>query len=182
MMATTHGFAGVFLAAIVATVAPEFAVPAFIGGLIGGLFPDVDIVARHRRTLHYPFYYTVIALITGAIAVWYPHPMTVTIGIGTLAAALHSVSDIFGGGASMRPWATRSRRAVYSHIHGTWLPPRGRIRYDGAPEDFILGILLAIPSFLVFDTAIARGLILTGVIVSLFYTIFRKPLGRYFSA
>ena len=52
MMATTHGFVGLAVAAAVATVSPELAVPAAIGGIAGGIAPDLDVLAAHRANIY----------------------------------------------------------------------------------------------------------------------------------
>lgn len=180
MMATTHGFAGLAIAASVAVLFPEYALPAAAGGLIGGVFPDLDVVAEHRRTLHFPVYYTVAAIGAIGSAILFPGPLTVGVAVGLIAAAVHAVSDAIGGGPSMRPWAEDSDRGVYVHALGRWERPREWIRYDGAPEDFLVGLLLAVPGFLVFD-GVVHGIIAIGVVIALVYTVVRRPLGRHFT-
>ncbi len=44
MMVTTHVAAGLLLAVSVATFAPDFAIPAAIGAIIGGILPDIDFL------------------------------------------------------------------------------------------------------------------------------------------
>jgi hypothetical protein len=68
-----------------------------------------------------------------------------------LAAALHSVSDVLGGGLELRPWEGTSDRAVYSHHHDRWIAPLRLVRYDGAPEDLLLSVAIAIPLVAVLD-------------------------------
>jgi hypothetical protein len=57
MMLTTHAVIGAFLAVSVSFVAPSVAPVAIVAGFIGGAFPDTDILAIHRRTLHFPQHY-----------------------------------------------------------------------------------------------------------------------------
>jgi len=75
----------------------------------------------------------------------------------------------------MDPWNDRTERAVYDHVRGRWIRPRRWIRYDGAPEDAVLGVALAIPALVVFDgwlTAVITGC----VTVSLVYALLRRRL------
>ncbi|QSG03340.1 metal-dependent hydrolase [Natranaeroarchaeum sulfidigenes] len=177
MMATTHGFVGLAIAAAVAVIAPELAVAAAIGGIAGGIFPDLDVLAEHRRTLHFPGYYTMVAL--PALGLAYVVTDVVTVGVATflVAAAVHSLSDALGGTPSAAPWKSDLDHGVYFHAADRWLPAKRWIRYDGAPEDFALGAVFALPGLVVFDGSI-RYLALTGIAVSLVYTVFRRPIGN----
>ena len=181
MMATTHALVGLALAAGVATVAPELAVPAAVGGIAGGLAPDLDVLATHRRTLHAPIYGAVPAALAAVPALWQPGALTVGVATLLLAAWLHAVADAFGGPPEANPWATDTDRTVYAHALGRWLPRLGGVRYDGAPEDFLLGVALAVPVLLVFDGAIA-ALVWVGLAVSFGYALFRRPIGERLAA
>lgn len=175
MMATTHAFAGLALAAAVATVAPQFAAVVAIAALLGGFFPDLDLAAGHRKTLHFPVYYGIFAVPSVLAAVLVPTDVTVGLAAFLLAAALHSVTDRFGGGLELKPWMATSDRAVYSHYHGRWLEPRRWIRYDGAPEDLALAAVLTLPALFVFDGAI-RTIVLALLGISIGYALVRKTL------
>ncbi|SDK01192.1 hypothetical protein [Natronorubrum texcoconense] len=175
MMATTHAFAGLVLAAIVALVAPQFAVVVALAAILGGIFPDLDLVGAHRRTLHFPVYYWLVAAPVSVIALAVPTAATVGLAVFLLAAALHSLSDHVGGGLEPKPWLATSERAVYSHYHDRWLEPRRWIRYDGAPEDLALAAALALPALVVFDGTI-RTVAAALLVVSVGYTLIRKPL------
>lgn len=178
-MATTHVFVGLAIASGVALVAPEYALAAAIGAMIGGLVPDFDVVAVHRKTLHFPVYYSMLSLPALALAIVVPSVWTVAIALAILAAAAHSCSDVIGGGPTPRPWASPSSRAVYAHPFGRWLRPRRWIRYDGAPEDFLFGLVVAVPVFAVYDGSwLVRVVVSCCLVVSLLYTTFRKPIGR----
>ncbi|MFB6095870.1 MAG: metal-dependent hydrolase [Haloferacaceae archaeon] len=143
MMLPTHALAGMLLALPVAAVAPEYAPAALAAGFVGGVLPDLDLYAGHRKTLHFPTYYAVLGaggLVAAALS---PSTTSVAAAVLLLAAALHSVSDVFGGGLELRPWEATSERAVYDHVRGRWLAPKRWIRYDGAPEDLALSVGLA---------------------------------------
>jgi hypothetical protein len=175
MMATTHAFVGLALASAVAAVAPELAVPAAVGGAAGGLFPDLDLVGAHRKTLHYPVYYSVLAVPAAAWAALTPGALSVGAALFLVSAALHSASDMFGGGLELKPWEGTSDRAVYVHPTRTWIRPRRWVRYDGSPEDFIVGALFAVPALVTFDGRI-RSLLLAALVGSLLYTALRKRI------
>ncbi len=175
MMATTHVFGALSLAALVAVLVPEFALVVAIAAIVGGFFPDLDLYAGHRKTLHFPVYYTVTALPATAVAVFVPTPATVGVAVFLVSAALHSVSDAFGGGLELKPWLGTSRRAVYSHYHGRWIPPRRWVRYDGAPEDLALASVLAVPALWVFD-GVVLDVVVALLLVSIGYTIARKRM------
>ncbi|MFB6221353.1 MAG: metal-dependent hydrolase [Halolamina sp.] len=174
-MATTHALAGLLLAVPVAFVAPEFAAVAAIGAIAGGVFPDVDMPGTHRRTLHFPVYYSVASLVAGVVALLVPTPWTVAAALFLASAALHALSDGLGGGLELRPWEATSEQAVYSHYHGRWWRPRRVVRYDGAPEDAALGGLLALPSLFVFDGTI-EAFVLGAVALGVGYTLVRRPM------
>lgn len=174
-MATTHAFVGLAIAAAVATVAPEYALPAAVGAVVGGLFPDLDLLATHRRSLHFPVLYWVPTLPAVGIALAAPSPLSVGAALFLVTAAAHSTSDVIGGGLEPRPWEGTSDRAVYAHLSGRWLAPRQWIRYDGAPEDLVLATLLAVPALVVFEGRI-RAAVVAGLVASALYTLVRKRI------
>lgn len=175
MMATTHVLAGIALASVAIYATPELAPIAVVAAILGGFFPDLDLYAGHRKTLHFPVYYPVMAIVALIVAAIFPGPVTVAIGYFLLAAAFHCVMDAFGGGLELRPWLGTSERAVYDHFNGRWIPPKRAIRYDGAPEDLALAGVLALPGLVLFDgfvPPLVAGLLL----VSAVYTLLRKRL------
>jgi hypothetical protein len=175
MMATTHALAGALLGSVALLVAPESAPAAVLAGLAGGVFPDLDLYAGHRRTLHFPVYYTATALAAVGLAALTPTTWSVALAVFLLAAALHAVSDAFGGGLELKPWRGESERAVYDHYRGQWVPPRRWVRYDGAPEDFALALVLAAPAVALHD-GVVQTLVVAAVLVSGVYALLRKPL------
>lgn len=175
MMATTHALTGVAIAAAAAMAVPEISILAVVAAAVGGLFPDLDLYAGHRKSLHYPVYYGVAALLAVAVAAMAPTTLTLAGALFLIAAALHSAMDAFGGGLELRPWRGTSDRAVYSHYHRRWVPPRRWIRYDGAPEDLGLATLMALPAFVVFDGPVVLGV---GALLaaSALWVLVRKPM------
>jgi hypothetical protein len=175
MMATTHALFGVLLATAAARIAPELAPVALVAAVAGSAFPDLDLYAGHRRTLHYPVYYAVLAVLALALAVALPGGATVALALFLVGAAAHSLMDALGGGLELRPWRATSERAVYSHYHGRWIRPRRWVRYDGAPEDLLVGAVLAVPPFLTFDAPV-QAFVAAILLVSAGYALLRKQL------
>ena len=176
-MATTHALAGVALAVGVSLVVPEAGGVPVAAAALGGVFPDFDLTGDHRKTLHFPVYYSLAALVAGGVAALVTTPETLAVALFLAAAALHSVMDAGGGGLDARPWLGRSNRAVYDHARGRWIAPRRWIRYDGAPEDLLLCVALALPSLAVLDGPGMLG-VLAALGISAVYTLLRKPLVR----
>ncbi|WP_136690001.1 metal-dependent hydrolase [Halorhabdus amylolytica] len=148
MMLPTHVLAGMALAIPVSFVAPEFAGVGLLAGLLGGMFPDLDMYVGHRKTLHYPVYYSVFAVPSLVVAVFLPSIWTVFPAVFLAGAAVHSLADVFGGGLELRPWEGTSDRAVYDHYRERWISPRQWISHDGSPGDLLLSYALAFPLLL----------------------------------
>ncbi|AZH27246.1 metal-dependent hydrolase [Haloplanus aerogenes] len=163
------------LALPVAYVSPEFGAVALVAGLVGGVLPDLDLYAGHRKTLHYPVYYSALAAVALALAVAVPTLLTVATAFVLLGAAVHSVADAFGGGLELRPWEATSDRAVYDHYNRRWIAPRRWVRYDGSPGDFFLSVALAVP-LLVSLGAPLRWLVVGALAVAAVYTTVRRVL------
>ena len=178
-MATTHAAMGALLAVPLTAVAPELAPAAALGGLAGGDLPDMDLIPpmEHRKTLHFPEYYSAAALALGAFALLRPSMLSVGVAFVALAAAVHSLTDAFGGGLGARPWANDDQRGVYFHYGRRWIRPRRWIRYDGSPEDLVAVVLLSAPGLLLLE-GFAREALLFGVAVSVLYTLVRKQLPK----
>lgn len=175
-MVFTHVAAGLTIAAAVAVLAPDLAVPAAVGAAVGGIVPDLDLFAgTHRRTLHFPDLYWVPAVGLGAVALGRPSPLVVGGAVAAATAAVHSVSDWFGAADELRPWERTSSRAVYVHVAGRWLPPRYWVRYDGSPEDLLLTAVLAAPALVVYDPPV-RTLVLGMLALAVAYALVRKRL------
>lgn len=177
MMLPTHVLAGMLLAAPLVRVAPELATVGFVAGFLGGLFPDLDMYVGHRKTLHYPVYYSALAGVFLVVALAAPSALTVAAALFFLGAALHSVSDMHGGGLELRPWEGNSDRAVYDHYQKRWIAPRRGVRYDGAAEDLALSVGLSLPLLYLLDGPLQ--LIVGGtLLVAAAYTVLRRHLAE----
>ncbi|WP_255192309.1 metal-dependent hydrolase [Natronobeatus ordinarius] len=175
MMLPTHALAGMALALPLVAVAPEFAPVALVAGLLGGIFPDLDMYAGHRKTLHFPVYYSLAAVVVTLAAILTPTTATVAAAFFLLGAALHCVTDVFGSGLELRPWEGTSQRAVYDHYRGTWIAPRRLVRYDGSPGDLLASVTLSIPLFYALEGAL-QWLVLAAVAVGVVYAALRRVL------
>jgi len=175
MMLPTHALSGMVLGLAVSAVAPEFGPVAIAAGLFGGVFPDLDMYAGHRKTLHFPVYYSLSTGVALVLASLVPNAATVAAALFLLAAAVHSVADAFGGGLELRPWEGTSDRAVYNHYHGRWITPRRLVGYDGSPGDLLLSGALAVPLVLTLDGPF-QWVVVVSVAVAGTYTAVRRHL------
>jgi len=175
MMLPTHALVGMALAMVVGVVSPEFASLALVAGFLGGVFPDLDMYAGHRKSLHYPVYYSALTLPAVAMAGLLPSGATVFTACFLVGAAVHSVTDIFGGGLELRPWEATSDRAVYDHYRNRWIAPRRWLRYDGSPGDLLVAVAFAVPLLLTLD-GLLRRVVIVSLVVAVVYTALRRSL------
>lgn len=175
MMLPTHALVGLALAVPLAWVAPELAPAALLGGLVGGVLPDLDLYAGHRRTLHYPTVYPLLSVPAVGLAVLRPSTAAVALAFVLVAAAVHCRMDRYGGGLELRPWEGTSERAVYDHVHGEWLAPRRLVSYDGSPGDLALATGVATLPVVLLEGPVVHltvGLLAVGAA----YTVLRRRL------
>ncbi|WP_186336612.1 metal-dependent hydrolase [Natrarchaeobaculum sulfurireducens] len=175
MMLPTHALGGMVLALPLVAVAPELAPVGLVAGLLGGIVPDLDMYAGHRKTLHFPVYYSALAVPASVVAVIAPSTATVAVALFFLGAALHCLTDVFGSGLELRPWEGTSERAVYDHYRGTWIAPRRAVAYDGSPGDLLLSITLAVPLVLALE-GVLQWLVIAALAVGIVYTALRRVL------
>ena len=175
MMLPTHVLVGLAVAAPVALLAPGEATTVLFAGLIGGVLPDLDLYAGHRRSLHYPSGYALAAVPALAGAVLVGTPLLVGLTVLLVAATLHCRMDRYGGGLELRPWEGRSERAVYDHIRGRWRRPKRWVRYDGAPEDVLLLCVLAGVLWSLLDSPFT-GIVTVALLAGVGYGLLRRRL------
>lgn len=145
MMLFTHLLVGLLVGLGVSTIGgdPVVLPSVLAAGLAGGLLPDLDMFADHRRTLHAPILYGVLGiplLLAGVVA---DVTLALLVGAALVAAWLHSVMDAVGSARELRPWDRTSEEAVYNHVLDRWHAP-WRLVYDGSPGDLVLCTGLAI--------------------------------------
>ena len=175
MMTTTHALVGALVGATTAAYAPELTPTAVAVGFVGGALPDADLAGTHRRSTHYPVWGAAAAAVIVAIAALLASPAAILLAVFSVAAALHPLSDVFGGGVERRPWEATSERGVYNHAGGYWVRPRRWVRYSGAPEDAGLAAVVAVPlAFL--TSGQLRDALLAVLVVSVLFALFRRRL------
>ena len=174
-MGSTHALFGMLLGSTILLWQPELLLPVGLAAFIGGLFPDLDMPFDHRETLHYPVQFWFVAVIALVYAVLSPGIYTVSMFYFVLAAAVHSTSDILGGGLEEKPWKMSADRAVYDHFNEKWWSPRYFIRYDGSPEDLLLTILFGAACYLIYSPNYT-ALIGFTVLISAIYAAVRKRI------
>lgn len=132
MMIFTHILIGGALASIIST-------ELILAGFLGGLLPDLDALADHRKTLHFPYYYGIAGI--SALVSYYlvESPLWLQTSIFFFLASIHCFSDTLGGGLEHRPWEETDDRGVYSHLQYKWLKTRHWV-YDGSKGDLALSI------------------------------------------
>ena len=175
MMLPTHALVGLAVGAPLLWLAPESATAALAGGLLGGIWPDLDLYVGHRRTLHYPTGYSLAAVAAVLVAAAVGSPLAIGLAVALVAAAAHCQMDRFGGGLELRPWENTSERAVYDHVAGEWRAPKRWVRYDGAPEDVGLSLLVGLPLVVVVPP-LFRRLVVAALIIAIGYGLLRRWL------
>ena len=175
MMLPTHAVVGLAIAAPLAVFAPELAPAALAGGLAGGIFPDLDLYAGHRRTFHYPTLFSLLTLPAAAVAVVYPLPVVVGAALFLAGAAAHCQMDRFGGGLELEPWEGTSEKAVYDHVRGRWRRPKRWIPYDGSPHDLALLAVISLPLLVVLDDPF-RAIVGVALFIGGVYVVLRRRL------
>jgi len=175
MMLPTHALVGLAVGAPLLWLAPESATAALAGGLLGGIWPDLDLYVGHRRTLHYPTGYSLAAVAAVLVAAAVGSPLAVGLAVALVAAAAHCQMDRFGGGLELRPWENTSERAVYDHVAGEWRAPKRWVRYDGAPEDVGLSLLVGLPLVVVVPP-LFRRLVVAALTIAIGYGLLRRWL------
>ena len=174
-MLPTHALAGTALALPLVAVSPTYAAVGALAGFVGGAFPDLDMYASHRKTLHFPVYASILAVLMALVAMASTSTATVAAAFFLMAAALHAVTDVFGCGIEVRPWEETSERAVYDHYHGRWRSPQRLVGYDGSPGDLFLAALLSLPLLFVLE-GFLQGLVIVAVAVATVYAVCRRRL------
>ena len=176
-MGVTHALMGGLIGASSAVLAPELFLSAVATAYIGGLFPDLDLVFNHRKTLHFPVIYSTISAVLILFSILAGRQSAVLASYFVFSAAVHSWIDTLGGGLEERPWEGTTDKGVYSHTLGRWLPPLQIVRYDGAPEDFLLTLVFALSLFLALEGfTSAQHIVIGSVIVGAVYSAVRKKL------
>lgn len=177
MMVFTHVLFGILLAGVVSPLLPVHPGWLVAAGLLGGAFPDLDMLLVHRKTLHFPVVYSAVGLLLAVASLLASSPLVAAAAVGSLAAGLHSVTDVLGGGKEMRPWRETDDRAVYKHLTGEWVRPL-RVFYDGSAVDLLLATLLGAVSYTMVSGRY-RAVVVALVALSVLYTAGRRAVTRW---
>lgn len=137
--------------------------------LFGSIFPDLDFMFKHRKTLHAPNIYLVSSLIL--------LPFSPEGALFLLMSSLHCYIDLLGG-SSIRPWKRDYSKSVYNHIKGEWIKTKTLV-YDGSERDFLFSTFLVFFIFLFVSSFYLVFLVFLIYCLGGFYTIFRKDIPDY---
>lgn len=175
-MLSTHGLIGLFLgylSVILSTLSPEY---ALITGFLGGIFPDIDLVKNHRKTLHFPIYYP-LGLLTASFAyLLYTETALLYIALFLSSATFHTLIDVFSGGLAPVKFKKPKKFPIYNHYQDKWIELKP-LTYDGSPTDFLVS--LTIGSILVYTmNSLFVYLAAILLIISTVYFTFRMRIHR----
>lgn len=139
-----HALIGVLLAGTGFWIQGD-AVPMAIvfSSIAGSVVPDLDMFFIHRKTLHFPVVFSIVAMAMIPVYIYTGALQWLILFFFVAGAGLHSLIDVFGGGKEMRPWERKDNRAVYNHVSGEWVRPR-HWYYDGSRISFALGLMVSI--------------------------------------
>ena len=182
MMAFTHLFMSLAMAVLAVPLVSEYVAPPVVlaTAVVGGLSPDLDLVARHRRTLHYPVIFPLLTLAFLALFLTSGFVAGLLVGLLFGAAALHVLADLLGGSAEQAPWDPVTEFGVYNHVLGRWHRPMRIAKYSGSPGDFLLGAGFGAIAYLSPETTAAvDGAIVCLVVVAGGYSLGRKRLSNF---
>lgn len=181
MMALTHLLMSLAIATFVIPVVSEYVTPTVVlaTAIVGGLSPDLDLIARHRRTLHYPVVFPFLTLafltlflISGLVA-------GLLGGLLFGVATLHVLTDILGGSAEQAPWNPDTEFGVYNHVLGCWHRPKRVVQYSGSPGDFLLGVGFGTIAYLAPGTTVLMdSVIVFLILIAGGYSLLRKRLSN----
>jgi hypothetical protein len=158
MMTSTHGFVGAAIGAVLATGRPAVGTAAIVVGFVAGALPDIDLLATHRRTTHFPLLAPAVAIPVTIGAFLVGGSTALLVAVAVLAVAGHCLMDVLGGGVEHRPWEATSERGVYDHVRGRWIRPRRWVRWAGAPEDFLVSLAVGVPVLALAPAGLRPGL------------------------
>lgn len=179
VMVFTHILVGVLVGALFSIAIPEFGLLPVYAGLLGGAFPDLDMLMTHRRTLHYPVWFSVTSTLATLVLYFFTDSLVVFVAAFTLAAAIHCLMDTLGGGKEMRPWREVDDRAVYNHVAGDWIKPR-RLVYDGSLKDLLLSGVSGGLAYYILRPRF-RVFIVTVMLLAIVYAAIRRWITRRIS-
>ncbi|WP_408960621.1 metal-dependent hydrolase [Natrinema sp. 74] len=150
MMTPNHATAGLLLALTATRWHPELLSVVAVTAFIGGVVPDLDTKLEHRKTLHYPAYYSIF---TGLFLLAATVVGAQVLVVGTYffaAATLHCYTDLFVD-VEKTSDEPDGDGIIFVHPIDRWVGPVMLVRYAGSPEDLLVGLLLAVLPLLKYE-------------------------------
>ncbi len=178
MMYTTHILIGMLIGSSAKFWAPEFVFYAVIGGIFGALIPDLDIKLVHRKTLHMPVYYSILAVLVCSTLLISVNTFNLFLSSMSISLAVHSVGDVFSGGLAPQEEKKIAKYPIYDHLRNKWIS-KPVIRYDGSPEDTFISLVSGLATIQLL-TGYIRYLAVLMILLSLIYYTFRRRFHLYF--
>lgn len=178
MMAPTHVFASLLFSSPLLFISPESAPLIFIAAIIGGFFPDLDLLyGVHRKTLHLPVAYLVLAVVLAIIAFIYTIPFTVGLAALAIGVCSHVFGDLLGAGLEHEPWKQTSDKGVYNHMDGEWIAPTFILGHDGSLKDLLVLLFMA-PFIAGFYSEVLyiKEFVVVVILLAVVYSVTRKVL------
>lgn len=176
-MIFTHVLIGILLSMQIAQISTIPISYFLLFGAIGGFLPDIDMLFVHRKTLHYPVIFSILTSVLILLYISTRSDILLLFIVLILAAAIHCLMDVLGGGKEMRPWRETDDRAVYDHIRQRWVEPL-RLFYDGSLPDLFISVISAV-LILLFDSVRIDFWIILLIALAIMYTLFRRIVTRW---
>jgi hypothetical protein len=167
MMAPTHLAVSLL---IYLGVKPFLGPAAMLPALAGGFFPDLDMKSNHRRDLHYPVIYTILATLAMI-------PGFRFLSLFLLSAAVHCMMEVAGNDADN--FVCRDKGAVYDHVRQKWVHGREWIEIDGGNRDLMLLIILSIPVFF-YGEILVKAITVFSILLGITYNQIRDDVAEIF--
>lgn len=166
MMLPTHILAGGTLGLILSILEPQLQIPLIMAGMIAGVVPDLDMLHKHRRTLHRPIQYSLSFGIL--ILVYYLTMETFLLLLSSFTGSLvlHTTSEILGQGKTMNSNLKKDQRCVYNHVNGRWIKPLRLIKV-GSFKDLLSSLILSIPLLIIVSNRAITALTLSILLLAL---------------
>ena len=171
MMGSTHVLTGLLIASTAFIFKPELIFLSALAGFAGGVFPDLDTFREHRKTLHYPFYYSFIGVLTLLLALSINNAF-LPVSYFLISMALHCLMDSLDAGRDFDIDEPDLSKGVYLHLQDRWLKARRWVKHDGSLGDFLLTLILAAANFYVY-TGVIEYLAALALAIGALYALIR---------
>lgn len=177
MMAPAHVLFGLLVGLGVSGGAVDQGILA--AAVTGSLVPDFDFLLKHRKSLHFPIYGTILGCLITVNGLIFELYVLIVIGTALLCVGVHSVLDIFGGVLGLRPWEKDSGNLVYNHYEDSWISNSDisfGVGYDGSPLDLLVTTVISFTLILSYSNTTLRAFVLLLLLIGCLYSVLRKRL------